>query len=40
MGATDACNRVVRAFQVQAAAIFKVIPGLETYFANYVVPKT
>lgn len=40
MGTIDACKRVVRAYQVQAAAVFKIIPGLEAYFANYVVPKT
>jgi hypothetical protein len=39
METIDACKRVVRAYQVQAAAVFKIIPGLEAYFANYVVPK-
>ena len=40
MGTINASRRVVRAYQVQAAAVFKIIPGLEAYFANYVVPKS
>lgn len=40
MGTIDACKRIVRAYQVQAAAVFKIIPGLKAYFANYVVPKS
>jgi Polyprenyl synthetase len=40
MGAIDDCKRIVRAYQVQAAALFKILPGLEAYFANYVVPKS
>jgi len=38
MGTIDACQRIVKAYQVQAAAVFKVIPELEPYFAAYVVP--
>lgn len=36
MGAVDACRRMVRAYQMQAAAAFNVFPGLEPYFAAYV----
>lgn len=36
MGAVDACRRLGRAYQMQAAAVFHVFPGLEPYFATYV----
>lgn len=36
MGAMARCQRVVRAYQVQAAAVFPLFPGLEPYFASYV----
>jgi len=40
MGAVDACNHMVRAYQVQATAVFNIAPGLETYFADYVAPES
>jgi len=39
MGAIATSKRVVRAYQVQAAAVFEVIPGLRPYFAQYVAAK-
>ncbi|HRQ42421.1 MAG TPA: class 1 isoprenoid biosynthesis enzyme [Chloroflexota bacterium] len=38
MGTMDSCRRVVRAYQMQASAVFNVFPGLEPYFADYVAP--
>jgi hypothetical protein len=40
MGAIAACQRIVRAYQLQAAAAFKVLPTLEPYFNVYVKSKT
>lgn len=40
MGAAKSCKRLVRAYQVQAAAVFNIVPGLETYFADYVAPES
>jgi geranylgeranyl pyrophosphate synthase len=40
MGAIKSCKRLVRAYQVQAAAVFNIVPGLETYFADYVAPES
>jgi geranylgeranyl pyrophosphate synthase len=40
MGAIDACQRIARAYQLQAAAAFKVLPTLEPYFNAYVQSKT
>jgi hypothetical protein len=39
MGAIEACQRIARAYQVQAAATFEIIPTLEPYFLEYVKPK-
>jgi len=39
MGAVDACHRMVKAYQVQATAVFNIVPGLKTYFADYVTPE-
>lgn len=36
MGVMLSCQRVIRAYQVQAAAAFVPFPGLEVYFYNYV----
>ena len=36
MGAMAACQRITRAYQLQAAAVFTMLPGLEPYFADYV----
>jgi hypothetical protein len=40
MGAIAACQRIARAYQLQAAAAFKVLPALEPYFNVYVKSKT
>ena len=40
MGAIEACQRIARAYQLQAAAAFKVLPTLEPYFNVYVQSKT
>jgi hypothetical protein len=39
MGAVLACQRLMRVYQVQAAAAFQVIPGLAAHFADYVMPE-
>lgn len=39
MGAIDACRRMARAYQAQVAAVFEPLPGLATYFADYVAPE-
>jgi hypothetical protein len=36
MGAIAACQRITRAYQAQAAAVFAALPALEPYFASYV----
>lgn len=36
MGAVAACERIIRAYQIQAAAAFAIFPGLGEYFSNYV----
>jgi geranylgeranyl pyrophosphate synthase len=36
MGVINACRRMARAYQAQAAAVFDPLPGLATYFADYV----
>lgn len=36
MGAMTSCKRIIRAYQLQAAAAFAPFPGLEAYFSNYV----
>lgn len=36
MGALAKCQQVIRAYQIQAAAIFTLFPSLEPYFASYV----
>lgn len=40
MGALTRCNRIIRAYQTQAAAAFTLFPGLEPHFANYVAAET
>jgi len=40
MGALTRCKRIIRAYQVQAAAAFTLFPGLEPHFANYVAAET
>lgn len=40
MGTIDTCSRMARAYQVQATAVFDVLPGLSSYFADYVAPKS
>lgn len=36
MGVLAACQRLIRAYQIQAAAAFTLFPALESYFENYV----
>jgi geranylgeranyl pyrophosphate synthase len=38
MGALTVSRRMVRAYQAQAAAVFESLPGLATYFSDYVAP--
>jgi geranylgeranyl pyrophosphate synthase len=40
MGVMGACHRMIRAYQVQAAAMFTLAPALAQYFADYVTPKS
>ncbi len=40
MGAVTACQRLIRAYQLQAGAVFALFPGLERYFSNYVAART
>lgn len=39
MGTIDACRRMARAYQVQAAAAFSILPELEPFFRDYVTPE-
>ncbi|MFO7684429.1 MAG: polyprenyl synthetase family protein [Chloroflexota bacterium] len=36
MGVMASCHRIIRAYQIQAAAAFVPFPGLEVYFNDYV----
>jgi hypothetical protein len=40
MGVIRTCQRMIRAYQVQAAAMFQIAPALAFYFADYVVTET
>ena len=39
MGTIDACRRMARAYQVQAAAAFSILPELEPFFRDYITPE-
>ncbi|MCP5094314.1 MAG: polyprenyl synthetase family protein [Chloroflexi bacterium] len=39
MGVLQQCQQVVRAYQVQAAAVFDILPNMEPYFLEYVASK-
>lgn len=39
MGVLTTCQRIIRAYQIQAAAVFTIFPNLEPYFTSYVAAK-
>lgn len=38
MGAISVCRRMARVYQAQVKAVFELLPGLATYFTDYVAP--